>query len=164
MLDQIYEAEFWVAVAFVVLLAIFWKLGVHRTAVAALDDRASRIKSELDEALRLREEAKNLLADAERRRRDAEQEGDAIIAGARGDAERVAAEARTKAEEFVARRTKMAETRIAQAEQQAIADVRAAAAEAAVAAAERVLRDTVTGKVADDLIGKGVSEIKSRLN
>jgi F-type H+-transporting ATPase subunit b len=164
MVEQLYEAEFWVAVAFVVLMAIFLKLGVHRSAVKALDDRAGRIKGELDEAQRLREEAKAVLADAERRRRDAEKEAEGIIAGARGDAERVAAEARAKAEDFVARRTKMAETKIAQAEQQAIADVRAAAAEAAVAAAGKVLRETVSGKLADDLVRQGVSELNSKLN
>jgi F-type H+-transporting ATPase subunit b len=160
----LYEAETWVAVAFVVLLAIFWKLGVHKTAVSALDDRSTRIKAELDEARRLKDEAQAVLAEAERRRRHAEQEAQEIIAAARADAERVAGEARNKAEEFVARRTKMAETKIAQAEQQAIADVRAAAADAAVAAAERILRDSVKGNVADDLVSRGIADIKSKLN
>ena len=67
-------------------------------------------------------------------------------------------------EEFVARRTKMAETKIAQAEAQAVADVRAAAAEAAVAAAEKILTDTVKGKVADDLIARGIGDVKAKLN
>ena len=67
-------------------------------------------------------------------------------------------------EDFVARRTKMAETKIAQAEAQALADVRAAAADAAVAAAEKILTDTVKGKVADDLIDKGIGDLKSKLN
>ena len=164
MIEQLYEAEFWVAVAFFVLLAIFWKLGVHKTAVKALDDRSDRIKSELDEALRLKTEAQTLLADAERRRRDAEKDAEAISAGARGDAERVAAESRAKAEDFLTRRTRMAETKIAQAEQQAVADVRAAAAEAAVAAAEKILTDSVKGKIADDLVGQGIGQLKSKLN
>ena len=163
-MHYLYEAETWVAVAFVVLLAIFWKLGVHRTAVTALDDRSARIKTELDEAQRLKDEAQAVLAEAERRRREADREAEDILVAAREDAQRVAAEARNKAEEFVARRTKMAETKIAQAEQQAIADVRAAAADAAVAAAERILRDGVKGQVADDLVGRGISEIKSKLN
>ena len=67
-------------------------------------------------------------------------------------------------EEFVARRTKMAETKIAQAEAQAVADVRAAAAEAAVAAAEKILTDSVKGKVADDLIARGIGDVKAKLN
>jgi F-type H+-transporting ATPase subunit b len=67
-------------------------------------------------------------------------------------------------EEFVARRTKMAETKIAQAEAQAVADVRAAAAEAAVAAAEKILTESVKGKVADDLISRGIGDVKTKLN
>jgi len=164
MIEQLYEAEFWVAVAFVILMAIFVKVGVHRKAVSALDDRSNRIQKELDDARRLKEEAQSVLAEAERRRRDAEREAQEIIAGARGDAERVAAEARTKAEDFLHRRTKMAETKIAQAEQQAVADVRAAAAEAAVAAAEKVLAGSVSGQIADELVGRGISELKAKLN
>ena len=76
----------------------------------------------------------------------------------------MAAEANAKMEEFVARRTKMAETKIAQAEAQAVADVRAAAAEAAVAAAEKILRDTAKGAVADDLIAQGIADVKAKLN
>ncbi len=67
-------------------------------------------------------------------------------------------------EDFVARRTKMAESKIAQAEAQALADVRSAAAEAAVAAAEAILTRTVKGKVADDLIAKGIDDVKRKLN
>ena len=96
--------------------------------------------AELDEARRLKEEAQALLAQYQRKQREAEQEAAAIIAGAKAEAERLASEAKAKIEDFVARRTKMAETKIAQAEAQALADVRAAAADAAVAAAERVLR------------------------
>jgi F-type H+-transporting ATPase subunit b len=159
-----WEAESWVAIAFLILMAIFWKLGVPAMVTKALDDRAGRIKGELDEARVLKEEAQKVLAEAERRRRDAEKEAEGIVAGARADAERVAAEAKIKVEEFVARRTKMAEAKIAQAEQQAVADVRAAAADAAVAAAGEVLRGSVKGPTADSLISNGISQISSKLN
>ncbi len=159
-----FEAEFWVAVAFVLFLAVLAKFGVHRTVLGALDDRSARIKAELDEAGRLREEAQALLAEYQRKRREAEGEADAIILNAKAEAERLAAEAQTKVEDFVARRTKMAETKIAQAEAQALADVRAAAAEAAVAAAEKILAQSAKGKVADDLIASGINELKSKLN
>ena len=67
-------------------------------------------------------------------------------------------------EEFVARRTKLAEAKIGQAEAQALADVRAAAADAAVTAAEKILRDTTKGKIADDLIAQGIADVKAKLN
>src|ERR1700688_4554116 len=134
------DAEFWVAVAFVAFLG------------------------ELDEALRLKEEAQALLAQYQRKQREAEQEAAAIIAGAVAEAERMMAEAKTKMEEFIARRGKMAESKIAQAEAQALADVRAAAADASVAAAESILKQSTVGATAESLIAKGISDVRAKLN
>ena len=164
MVELIHSPEFWVAVAFVIFLGILGYVGVHRTVIKALDERAARIKTELDEARRLRDEAGKLLAEYQRKQGDAERQAAAIVEEAKADAERVAAEARTKMEDFVARRTKLAETKIGQAEVQALADVRAAAAEAAVAAAERILRDAAKGKVAEDLVTRGIEDVKAKLN
>jgi F-type H+-transporting ATPase subunit b len=159
-----FEAEFWVAVAFLVLLGVFGYVGVHRSLAKALDERQARIKAELDEARRLKEEAAALLADYRRRQQDAESEAAQIIATARVEAERTSSEARERMDDFVARRSKMAEAKIAQAEAQALADVRAAAAEAATAAAERILTETVKGKVAADLLTQGIEDVKKNLN
>jgi F-type H+-transporting ATPase subunit b len=159
-----FEAEFWVAVAFVLFMAVLGYFGVHNLLAKSIDERRERIKAELEEAGRLKAEAQALLAQYQRKQQEVEREAQAILAGARGEAERLAAEAETKMEEFVARRTKMAESKIAQAEAQALADVRAAAAEAAIAAAEAILTRTVKGKVADDLIAKGIAELRSKLN
>ena len=137
MLDALQETENWVALGFLLFLGLLAYLGVHRKLIASLDQRQGRIKAELDEARRLREEAQALLAEFERKGREAEGEAAAIIAGAKAEAERLAAEAKTRMEDFVARRTKMAEAKITQAEAQALADVRSAAADAAVAAAEK---------------------------
>ena len=159
-----FEAEFWVAVAFVIFVGILIYVGVPKMLVKALDDRAKRVQAELDEARRLKEEAQKLLAEYKAKQRQADEEAVAIIEGAKAEAERIAAESKVKMEEFVARRTKMAETKIAQAEAQAVADVRAAAAEAAAAAAEKILTETVKGKVADDLISRGIGDVKTKLN
>src|SRR5690349_25083087 len=158
------EPEFWVAVAFVILMGVFVWLGVHRTVLKALDHRAERIKAELDDARRLKEEAAKVLAEYQARHASAEREAQEIVTNARAEAERIAAEARSRMEDFVARRTKTAESKIALAEGQALADVRAAAAEAAVAAATTVLSQSVKGSVADDLLAKGIAEVKAKLN
>ena len=163
-MDMIKEPEFWVAVAFVLFVGVLLYVGVHKKLTEALDHRANRIRAELDEARRLRDEAAALLAEYQRKQREAEREAEAIVADAWAEAVRVAAEARVKMEEFVARRTKLAEAKIGQAEAQALADVRAAAAEAAVGAAEKILRDTAKGKVADDLIAQGIADVKAKLN
>jgi F-type H+-transporting ATPase subunit b len=158
------ETENWVAIGFLCFLGLLAYLGAHRKVLSALDQRQARIKSELDQARRLREEAQALLGEFERKAQEAETEAQAIIASAKAEAERLAAEAKAKAEDFVARRTKMAETKIAQAEAQAVADVRSAAADAATAAAEKILSTAAKGKVAEDLLLRGIADIKQKFN
>ena len=164
MFDLMAEAEFWVAVAFAAFLGVLGYVGAHKMILDALDSRGARIKAELDEARKLREDAAQLLADYQRKRHEAESEAQGIIAGAKAEAERMAAEAKAKVEEFVARRTKMAETKIAQAEAQATAEVRSAAAEAAVAAAEKILAQEAKGNLANELIAKGIEDVRKKLN
>src|SRR6266480_222408 len=108
---MLFEPEFWVAVAFFILMGLFAYLGVHRTVLQTLDRRSERIKAELDDARRLKEEAAKVLAEYEARRASAEREAEDIIANARAEAERIAGEAKAKIEDFVARRTKTAEAR-----------------------------------------------------
>jgi F-type H+-transporting ATPase subunit b len=158
------EPEFWVAVGFVILIGVFVYVGVHRTVLTALDHRSQRIKTELDDARGLKEDAAKLLAEYKARHAAAEREAQDIITSAKAEAERIAAEAKSKMEDFVARRTKTAESKIALAEAQAIADVRSAAASAAVAAASTILSQSVKGEVADDLLTKGIAEVRAKLN
>jgi F-type H+-transporting ATPase subunit b len=158
------EPETWVAIAFVILMGVFAYVGVHRTVLKALDNRSERIKAELDEARRLKDEAAKLLSEYKARRATAEHEANDIIASAKAEAERIAAEAKAKMEDFVARRTKTAESKIALAEAQAVADVRSAAADAAVQAAANILSKSVKGDLANDLLTKGIAEVRQKLN
>jgi F-type H+-transporting ATPase subunit b len=164
MLEMFAEPEFWVAVAFFILMGVFVYVGVPRTVLKTLDHRSERIRGELDDARRLKEEAAKLLAEYKARGASAEREAQDIIASAKSEAERIASEAKTKMEDFVARRTKTAESKIALAEAQALADVRAAAADAAVTAASMILSQSVKGSVADDLLAKGIVEVREKLN
>jgi F-type H+-transporting ATPase subunit b len=158
------DPETWVAIAFILLVIGFTWMGVHRTVLTALDHRAERIKAELDDASRLKDEAAKVLAEYKARRASAEREAADIIASANAEAERIASEAKAKMEDFVARRTKTAESKIALAEAQAVADVRAAAADAAVQAASTILSQSVKGSLADDLLTKGIAEVRQKLN
>jgi F-type H+-transporting ATPase subunit b len=158
------EAETWVAVAFVIFAAVLAYLKAHKAVLKGIDDRRDRIKAELEEARRLKEEAQALLAGYQRKQQEIEREAAAIIASAKAEAERLAAEAEAKLQEFIARHTKMAQERIAQAEAQAVADVRSAAADAAVRAAETVLARNVKDKVADDLVAEGIAALRDELN
>lgn len=164
MLELLADAETWVAIAFVIFVGVLIYIGVPKLITKSLDDRALRIKADLDEARKLKEDAAALLAEYQQKRAAAESEAESIIAGAKEDAVRMAADAKAKIEEFIARRTKMAEAKIAQAEAQAAADVRSAAAEAAIAAAEKILSAEAKGPLAGELIAKGIEDVRKKLN
>lgn len=157
------EAEFWVLVAFVVFMGIVWKVGGFGQMTKGLDGRAKRVRAELDEARRLREEAAGVLADYKRRRSEAEREAEAIVSGAREEAERIAADGQVRLSDFIARRTKSAEAKIAQAEAQATAQVRSAAADAAVRVSEVILKERMQGDAAQDLVRLSLGEVRNRL-
>ena len=163
-MNEMSLAELWVAIAFVVFVGILIYAGAHRAIASALDSRGQRISAELEEARRLKEEAQKLVAEFKRKQREAEAEAESIVTAAKAEAERLAAEAKAKLEDFVSRRTKMAEDKIAQAEHQAVADVTAIAAEAAAKAAEVLLGRAATGDVSDRLISHAIGEVRTKLN
>lgn len=157
-------AEFWVAVAFVAFLLIMYHYKVPGLIAKALDERAAAIRRELDEARRLREEAQTLLADYQKKHRDAGQEAEAIVEKARREAEAFATETRKSLTETVERRRRQAEDKIARAEVQAVEDVRAAAVDMAIAAAEKILREKAAGASGAALIDESIRALKARLN
>lgn len=159
-----YLAEFWVAVAFVAFLLVLVYYKVPSLIGKALDDRAEAIRKELDEARRVREEAQNLLADYQRKHRSVSDEAEAIVVQARQEAEAFAQETRRNLQETLERRTKLAEEKIARAEGQAIDDVRAAAVDLALAAAEKILREKAGGAAGAALIDQSIRDLKTRLN
>jgi F-type H+-transporting ATPase subunit b len=158
------HAEFWVLVTFIIFMGIVVYLRVPALITKALDKRADEIRGELDDARRLREEAQQLLADYQRKAREAEEEAKEIIEHAKHEAEVLAAETRKTLAETLERRTKFAEEKIARAEAQALSDVRNKAVDAAVAAAEKILKERVTGPVAQGLIEDSIQGLKAKLN
>ena len=158
------DAEFWVALGFVIFVLLLGYLGVHNKLNAALDSRATKIRAELAEAKRLRDEANAVLESYKKKAAAAETEAAAIVAQARLEAELMAKEAEARLTDFIGRRTKQAEAKIAMAETQATADVRAAAAEAAVAIAGQVFKADPNGTGASDLVGQEIGKLRMKLN
>ena len=158
------DAEFWVALGFVVFLVLLAYMGVHSKLTVALDERGKKISDELGEAKRLRDEAEALLRSYKSKAAEAEREAASIVAQARADAETLAKTAETRMAEFVTRRTKQAESKIALAETQATADVRAAAADAAVTAAAAVMKADPTGTGAAALLQREIGTLKARMH
>jgi F-type H+-transporting ATPase subunit b len=157
------DAEVWIAIGMVVFFAILIRAKAPGIALKALDDRAAKIQAELNEALRLREEAQALLASIKTEREAAERLGAEIIANAETDARRMRAEAQARLEDQIKRRRAMAERRIANAEVQAALDVKAAAAEAAANLAERVLAERLQGMTSDPLVDSAVAQLAGKL-
>lgn len=156
--------SFWALVALVIFLGLMVYLKVPAMITGMLDRRAETIKKELDDARRLREEAQSLLAEYQRKAREAHEEAETILDQARREAAALAAEAKQRTEDYVARRTRMAEDKITRAEAQALQEVRTRSAEIAIAAAQRVLSEKVKGADADRLVESGIAEVKTRLN
>ena len=157
------EAEFWVFVGLLILVAALIWAKVPGMAMAALDARGIKIRAELDEALRLRQEAQALLASIKLQREDAERIAAEMIANAEADSERIRKEAEVKLNETIERRKQMAERKIATAEAQAAADVKAAAADLAAQLAETVLMGRLTDLKSDPLIDKAVGQMAGKL-
>ena len=154
------DAEFFVACAFLLFVAMLAYVGAHRMIAGALDARINRVKAELAEAARLRQEAADLVASFEGKRKAAEAEAADIVAQAKAEADLLAKEAHARMEDFVVRRTRQASEKIALAEAQAAADVRAAAAEAAVRAASIVLSQDVKAGKGGALVDRGIADLR----
>ena len=156
--------EFWVAVSFIgfVLLIMYFK--VPGKMGALLDDRADKIRNELDEARRLREEAQAMLAEFERKQRDAQKEAESIITLAKQEAEALAKETREKLKDSLERRGKIAEEKIARAEEQAVSEVRSVAVNVAIAAAEQIIESKMTPAASKKLVDQSIKDLKTKLN
>jgi F-type H+-transporting ATPase subunit b len=160
---MLHQAETWVAVAFVLFLGVAIYLKVPRLVARMLDERAEKIGRELAEARKLREEAQAVLASYQKKRAEAEEDAAKIVAQAKVEAASYASEARSKLAELLARRTKQAELKIAQAEAAAIKEVRSKAAETAIAAASKLISEVPAAKSAK-LVADSIAAAKDRLN
>jgi len=155
--------EIWVAVAFVIFVGLAAK-PIARAIAKGLDGRAARIKAQLDEARALREEAERLLADYQRKQHDALKEAEDIVARARDEAGRLTREAAANLDAAFKRREKMALDKIAQAESQAVADVRNQAVDIAIAAATKLLKENIDAGKGDEIIDSAIAELDRKLH
>lgn len=157
------DPAFWVAVGFVIFVALVAKR-VYSMACTALDQRAARIREQIEEAQRLREEAQSMLANYTRRQRDAAQEAEDIIAHAREEAQRHAAEAKQALEAEMKRREQQAMDRIRNAEAAALAEVRDQAVDIAMTASAEILAKHMGTKAGETLLDQAIDEVPQRLN
>jgi F-type H+-transporting ATPase subunit b len=164
MSELIHDPELWVLVAFVLAIALVVYLRAGDMVTKALDERAAKIRAELEEARRLREEAQQMLAEYQRKQRDALKEAEEIAANARAEAERVGAQGRRDLEAAIDRRRKMAEEKIAQAEAKAVAEIRTAAVDVAMAATRQILTRQLDERRRSELIDQAIQALPGRLH
>ena len=162
-MELLTSAHFWVGAAFVVFVLILVLTGVHKLAWKALGDAGDKVRAQLDEANRLREEAQALLSRIQADRENAEALSKEILANAQEQAKRMHADAQEKLAEQIQRRGELAERRIATAEAQAMAEVKAAAGELAAQMAEQVLATRIAGAKSDPLIDKAIGQLAGKL-
>lgn len=163
-MDATAWATFWAAVSFFLLIALFIYLKVPGMLARQLDERAERIRQELEEARKLREDAQQLLAEYQRKRKEAEKEAEDIVAAAQREAQLIVDEAKEKTEDYVTRRTALAEQKIGQAEKEAVAAVRSRAVDVAVEAARRVMAEKVDAGTTGELFQKSLEAVRTRMN
>jgi F-type H+-transporting ATPase subunit b len=163
-MDATSLATVWATVALFIFLGVIVYLKVPGMIAKAIDARATKIRSDLDEARRLREEAQALLAEFQQKRKEAEQEAADIVTAAKREAEMLLGEAHKKTEEYVMRRTAIAEQKIAQAEREAVNEVRSSAVDIAIEAARKLLADNPEIKAGEELFKSSLQELKSKLN
>lgn len=158
------DSTFWAFIALLLFIALIVYLKVPGMIGRSLDERAENIKKELEEARTLREEAQQLLAEYHRKRKEAEKEAGDIVAAAEREAKALLEDAKQATEDYVVRRNKLAEQKIATAETDAINAVRASAVDLAIAAAGKIVADKVDAKVAGTLFKDALGQVKTNLN
>ena len=158
------DNTFWAFIALLIFIGVVVYFKVPGMISKALDERANRIRNELEEARRLREEAQQLLAEFQQKRKEAEKDAADIVASAKREADMLLEDAHRKTEEYVVRRKAITEQKIAQAEQEAVNEVRASAVDIAVEAARKLLAEKVDAKTGAELFKSSLQEVKSKLN
>ncbi len=157
------DNSFFALVGLIIFIGLLIYVGLPRIIGGMLDKQIKKIETDLSEAKRLREEAAALLVEYEQKRIAAESEAQGIIAAAQEEAARLTTEAQASLADLVARRTKAVEDKIAQAEAQAVAEVRSRSADLAVEAARLVLTDEMNKK-GGTVIDKAIADVAGRLN
>jgi F-type H+-transporting ATPase subunit b len=157
------DPETWVAITWLIVVGLLAR-PVYRGITAALDLRREKIKARIEEAERLRAEAQELLASYQKKQRDALKEAQEIVAHAKAEAERIAALSAINLEEILKRREQQAVDRITQAEAEALREVRNAAVDMAIAAARKLIAESLPAEKAAAMIDAAIKDLPNRLH
>jgi F-type H+-transporting ATPase subunit b len=158
------DATFWAMIALFIFIGVVIYMKVPGMIAKALDERAAKIRNDLDDARRLREEAQQLLVEFQKKRKEAEKEAADMVAAAKRESDLIIEEAHKKTEEYVARRAALAEQKIGQAERDAVNEVRSIAVDVATEAARKLLAGKLDEKTSAELFRDSLTAVQSKLN
>ena len=163
-MSLLHDSHFVVGISFVLFFGLLAYFGVHKFLAGALDQRADRIRQELDEVRRLREEAQAVFAEFERKHREVDAQTGEIVAHAKAEAEQAAANAKADLAASIERRLRGADEQIAMAEANAVREVRDRAVQVAIAAAAEVMAARLSDARADALVDDAIKRVGERLH
>ncbi len=163
MVELIHDPHFWVNIGLLIFLG-FAGPKIWRGLAGFLDQRSMKIKADLDEAQKLKDEAQALLSEYQRKQRDALKEAEDIITSAKAQAQREIEDAKANLAASMTRREAAALEKIAQAEAQALAEVRREAVDVATAATTRLIAKVLDDSKASALIDQSIAEVNRRLH
>jgi len=158
------DTDIVVLISFLIFVGVLLYFKVPSLIGGVLDQRADKIRADIDEARKLREEAQTLLASYERKQKEVEAQAAKIVASARDEAQAAGEQARADLKASVARRVQAAEDQIASAEQAAVAQVRDQAISVAVAAARGIIADKLSAAEAGKLIDASIADVGEKLH
>lgn len=156
------DPTFWTLISFTIFVVLLFR-PVKKAVLGGLDSRIAQIRTEVEEAHKLREEAQTLLASYQRKQREAVQEAKDIVTRAREDAENHRAESERQIADLLKRQEALAIEKIGQAEAAAMQEVRDVAIDLAIAATEKILTEKAAGDLADTLIANAIDELPRKL-
>ncbi len=158
------NTDFVVLLGFLTFVGVLIYMKIPGRLAGMLDARAIAIKSDLDEARALREEAKSILATYERRQKEVQEQADRIVASARDEALAAAAQAKVDLQASITRRMAAATEQIASAEAGAIRQVREQAVSVAIAVAGEVLAKQMSATAASASIDDAIDQVAARMH
>ncbi len=160
-MELLQDSTFWVLISTVIFAIVAWKKG-REPLLEILDARSERIRKELEEAERLRVEAQEVLADYQRKHRDAMETANEIIETASEKAARMEQDMEVRMQDELARREQQLVDRIARAEQAAIKEIRFKAADIATSTVETILKEQMKDKDSE-LIEDAIKTLPKKL-
>lgn len=155
----IYDTNFWLAISFVIFCIVIVK-AAGKTIIGTLDSRSDKIRTTIAEAETLRTEAQQLLAQYQRKQRDAQKETDAMIEKAKMHAYQITKNAEKELKDHIAMKESQLQDQVARMKDQAMAEMKAHAAHLSAAATADIIQDTMNKKTANTLIDGSIKQIK----